>query len=70
MIAATMVVFGIAEADKKSGWIWAGVNLIVSMFIGKFYGLSISVVGIAFITTFFLMFLSNIFFPKNPKKMD
>ncbi len=64
MIAASIVVFRIAVADKKRGWLWSGINLCVSMIIGKFYGLSIPMVGVAFIATFFFMFLSNIIFPK------
>ncbi|ACV26454.1 hypothetical protein [Kangiella koreensis] len=61
MIALSIVIYTIALADKKQGWIWFGVNLCVSMVLGKFYGLTVALAFIGFVITFLIMFVVNIF---------
>lgn len=64
MVAASILIFNIAEADKKRGWLWAGVNVCIAMLCGRYLGLSILVVVGTFLITFIVMLLSNIIFPK------
>lgn len=64
MVAASILIFKIAEADKKRGWLWAGINLCVSMLLGKYFGLDTLLAVGAFLMTLMIMFLSNIIFPK------
>ena len=67
MVAASILIFKVAEADKRRAWLWAGVNLCVSMVMGRQFGLDVMMVAGAFLITFFSMFLTNIFFPKKPE---
>lgn len=64
MVVASILIFKIAEADKKRGWLWASINLCVSMVMGKFFGLDTYIAAGAFLVTFVAMFISNILFPK------
>ncbi|GGY81660.1 hypothetical protein GCM10011613_27920 [Cellvibrio zantedeschiae] len=64
MVFASILMFKVAEADKKRGWLWAGINLCVSMIMGKFFGLDTYIAAGAFVITFLAMFISNIVFPK------
>ena len=66
MFAVSIVMYKVAVADKKTGWVWFGVNLCVSMLLGKFYGLSFSMALAAGFITFVLMFIVNIVSPKKP----
>ncbi|MBB3167078.1 hypothetical protein FHS30_000254 [Simiduia aestuariiviva] len=64
MFAVSILIYRLAIADKKKGWIWFGVNLCVSMVLGKFYGLSVLVAMGAGFATFIIMFLVNIVSPR------
>jgi hypothetical protein len=64
MVVATILIAKVAEADKRRGWLWAGVNLCISMLSGRYLGLDVFMVADAFLITFSIMFLSNILFPK------
>jgi len=66
MIAASILMYRVAEADKKTGWIWSGVNLCITMAVGKLYGLTVIIVTLGFVLTFLAMFVFNILFPKKP----
>jgi len=59
MIAAAIVMYKIAEADKRRGWLWAGISLSVIMLLGRYIGLSVSAVFIGFFVTLFGMFVAN-----------
>ena len=67
MIAASIIMYRIAIADKKTGWIWSGINLCITMLIGKLFGLTVLIVMAGFIVTFLVMFIFNII---SPKKTD
>lgn len=56
----------IAEADHKPGWVWFGVNLCVSMLMGKLFELSVAMVLVSFFITFALMFVVNVLTPDEP----
>jgi len=60
MFATAILIHRIAEADGKSGWIWFGVNLCVSMLLGKFFGLTVMIGLLGLMLTFGLMFLHNL----------
>lgn len=67
MVFASILMFKVAEADKKRGWLWAGINLCVSMILGKYFGLDVVLAAGAFLITFVAMFLSNILSPRKPQ---
>ncbi len=60
MFATAILIHRIAEADGKTGWVWFGVNLCVSMLLGKFFGLTVVIGLIGFALTFGLMFVHNL----------
>ena len=66
MVVMSILMYRVAEADKRRGWIWSGVNLCVTMGLGKFYGLGVMMVIGGFILTFVIMFVVNLLGPKNP----
>jgi len=66
MIAASIIMYRVAIADKKTGWIWSGINLCITMLIGKLFGLTVLIVMAGFIVTFLVMFIFNIISPKKP----
>ena len=60
MFATSILAYRIAEADKKQGWVWFGVNLCVTMLLGKFFGLTASIAIAGLVLTFLLMFALNL----------
>ncbi len=62
MVCASILIFKVAEADKKRGWLWAGINLCISAILGQHFGLDVYMAAGAFLISFFVMFLSNIIF--------
>lgn len=62
MIAVSVVMYKIAMADGKKGWMWFSVNLLVAMVLGKLYGLGVLVAVSGGVITLFLMFLFNVLF--------
>jgi len=64
MIAVSIVIYRFAIADNKKGWIWFGVNLCVSMILGKLYGLTVLLAMVSGVVTFLIMFLFNIISPR------
>ena len=65
MIAVSIVIYKIALADGKSGWIWIGVNLTVTMVLGKLYGLGVMHAFIGGAILMALMFVVNFIRPLN-----
>jgi len=64
MIVASILMYRVAVADKKTGWIWSGINLCITMAIGKLYGVTVLIVLAGFVLTFLAMFIFNIVRPK------
>jgi hypothetical protein len=64
MIAMSIIAYQIAEADKKRGWLWSGINLCVTMLLGRFFGLSLLIAILGLVVTFLIMLTSNIFAQK------
>lgn len=60
MIAMSIILYRVAIADKKSGLIWFGVNLCVSMILGKLFGLTVLMAMGAAVLTFIAMFVFNL----------
>ena len=67
MIAASILLYKIAEIDKKAGWIWFGINLCVAMALGRFFGLTVTIAIVGFLLTFCGMFLLNVIKPRKPE---
>lgn len=59
MIATAIIMYKIAESDKRRGWLWFGITLCVTMVLGKVTGLGIPSVFMGFFITFVAMFISN-----------
>lgn len=61
MIAAAIVMYKIAEADHRRGWLWFGITLCATMVLSKAAKLGISAVFIGFIIVFLGMYIANLF---------
>ena len=59
MIASAIVVFKIAEHDKRKAWLWAGSCFAVSLVIAQFIKAGIPAVFIGFFLTFVAMTITN-----------
>lgn len=66
IFATSILMHHIAEADRKPGWIWFGVNLCVSFLMGKLFALSVTMALVSFFITFALMFIINVLTPDEP----
>ena len=64
MVAFSIVVFNLALMDKKKGWIWAGVNVCVTMVLGKTFGVTVLVAIAGFVITMLGMSLINLIKPR------
>jgi len=67
MVAVSVVMYKIAMADGKKGWMWFSLNLAVAMVLGKLYGLSMLVAVSGGVMTLFLMFLFNVLLTHDSK---
>ncbi|AFV00113.1 hypothetical protein M5M_14890 [Simiduia agarivorans SA1 = DSM 21679] len=63
MFAVSIILYRVAIADRKKGWIWFGVNLCVSMLMAKLFGSSIPIAILAGVVTYIGMFIVNIVSP-------
>jgi hypothetical protein len=64
MVVASILIARVAEAEKRRGWLWAGINCCISVILGKYFGLDVLMAVGGFLLTFFIMFFANILFPK------
>lgn len=63
MIVMSIIMYRVALADKKTGWIWSGIYLCVAMLLGKLFGLTVMMTLWGFALTFLLMFGFNLLQP-------
>ncbi|GMV28827.1 MAG: hypothetical protein AMXMBFR59_09520 [Rhodanobacteraceae bacterium] len=63
MFATSILIYRIADADDKQGFIWFGVNLCVTMAMGALFGLTVLMAVLGFVVTFLIMFLINLMKP-------
>jgi hypothetical protein len=62
MVAAAVVMYKIAEADKRRGWLWSGIVVCIIMLLGKFTDVGLAGVLIGFCLGFLAMFIANVSF--------
>ena len=65
MIATAVVMYKIAEADRRRGWLWFGITLCVVMVLGKTASLGVSSIFVGFLLTFSGMYAANFYRKSN-----
>ena len=59
LVATVVVVFRLAERDRRKAWLWAGVCLAVSLLMAVIIKAAIPSVFIGFLATLIAMVLSS-----------
>ncbi len=59
MVFAAVVMFKIADADKRRGWMWSGLTAVCIMVLSKATGLGIPAVFIGFFLTFLALVFTS-----------
>jgi hypothetical protein len=62
MVAAAVVMYKIAEADKRRGWLWSGIVVCIIMLLGEFTDVGLVGILIGFCLAFLAMFIANVYF--------
>lgn len=63
MIAMSIIIARVANAERRRDWLWFGINLSVSMMLGRSYGLTSRIAVFALVATLFIMCVVNIVAP-------
>ena len=61
MIAACVVMYAIAEADKRRGWLWFAITLCITVFLGRVTNLGNWTARLGFILAFAGMWMANVY---------
>lgn len=61
MVAAAILMYLIAEADKRRGWLWFGITLCVIMGLSRITSLGNLAIFLGFLLSFVGMFVANIY---------
>lgn len=61
MIASAYLMYLIAEADERRGWLWFGITLCITVGISRSTSLGILAIFLGFLVSFMGMFVANIY---------
>jgi hypothetical protein len=59
MVLAVMIIYKLAEADNRRGWLWAGITLVVTVLLTNVIQLGLFGIYIGFVSPIVLMFVSK-----------
>ncbi len=64
MVCGCTFMYRVAELEKRRGWMWAGVTLIMLLLASKLIESRFIVFVVGVVVSFLTMFLANIFCKK------
>jgi hypothetical protein len=59
IVLATILIYKLAEADNRRGWLWSGITLVIIMLLTNVIKLGAIGVYIGFLIMLVLMFVSK-----------